>query len=150
MKQKIKIMVILVASIFIAGLISLSQIHKNNEILDLPKPTIIADTVRIDTFSENALIIELHELKMLAPNIVLAQAKLETGNFKSYLFKKSNNLFGFRNFNGYIKYDSWKSSVKAYKDWQTRKYKGGDYYDFLEHINYAEDTLYVYKLKQFQ
>jgi flagellum-specific peptidoglycan hydrolase FlgJ len=149
MENKFKIMVILVASIFIAGIITLYEVHKNEVIPELPKPTVTADTVKIDTFSENALILELHDLKVLAPNIVLAQAKLETGNFKSYLFKVSNNLFGFRNFNGYIKYSSWKESVKAYKDWQTRKYKGGDYYEFLENIKYAEDTLYVYKLKQF-
>lgn len=149
MENKFKIMVILVASIFVAGIITLYEVHIGEAQQELPKPTLVADTVRIDTFSENNLILEMHNLEMLAPNIVLAQAKLETGNFKSYLFRCSNNLFGFRNFNGYIKYESWKESVKAYKNWQTRKYKGGDYYDFLEYIKYAEDTLYVYKLKQF-
>lgn len=149
MENKFKLTILLVASIFVAGIITLYEVHKNEVQPELPKPTVVADTVRIDTFSENNLILELHDLKVLAPNIVLAQAKLETGNFKSYLFKCSNNLFGFRNFNGYIKYKHWKESVKAYKDWQSRKYKGGDYYDFLVNIKYAEDTLYVYKLKQF-
>lgn len=149
MEKKFKITILLVASIFVAGIITLYEVHLNEVQPELSKPTIIADTVRIDTFSENNLILEMHDLGILAPNIVLAQAKLETGNFKSYLFECSNNLFGFRNFNGYIKYDSWKSSVKAYKVWQTKKYHGGDYYDFLENIGYAEDTAYVYKLKQF-
>ena len=115
----------------------------------LPKPTLVADTVKIDTFSEANLILYMHELKIKAPNIVLAQAKLETGNFSSYLFEVSNNLFGFRGFRGYYKYENWQSSVVAYKEWQDKKYKGGDYFEFLESIGYATDSLYCYKLKQF-
>lgn len=115
----------------------------------LPKPTLLTDTVKIDTFSEANLILYMHELKIKAPNIVLAQAKLETGNFTSYLFEVSHNLFGFRGFRGYYNYKSWQCSVVAYKEWQDKNYKGGSYYDFLESIGYATDSLYCYKLKQF-
>lgn len=114
-----------------------------------PKPTLIADTVKIDTFSEANLILYTHELKIKAPNIVLAQAKLETANFTSYLFEVSHNLFGFRGFRGYHKYKNWQCSVVAYKEWQDKNYKGGDYFEFLESIGYATDSLYCYKLKQF-
>lgn len=112
----------------------------------------LKDTVVIkqDTFSEANLILALYELEIEEPEIVLNQAKLETGNFKSYLFKKSNNLFGFRNFNGYKVYKNWKCSVIAYKQWQSKKYKGGNYYTFLKNIGYAEDSLYIKKLKQFK
>lgn len=115
----------------------------------LPKPTLLTDTVKIDTFSEANLILYMHELKIKAPNIVLAQAKLETGNFTSYLFEVSHNLFGFRGFRGYYNYKIWQCSVVAYKEWQDKNYKGGSYYDFLESIGYATDSLYCYKLKQF-
>lgn len=115
----------------------------------LPKPTLLTDTVKIDTFSEANLILYMHELKIKAPNIVLAQAKLETGNFTSYLFEVSHNLFGFRGFMGYYSYKSWQCSVVAYKEWQDKHYKGGDYFEFLESIGYATDSLYCYKLKQF-
>ena len=115
----------------------------------LHKPTLLTDTVKIDTFSEANLILYMHELKIKAPNIVLAQAKLETGNFTSYLFEVSHNLFGFRGFRGYYNYKSWQCSVVAYKEWQDKNYKGGSYYDFLESIGYATDSLYCYKLKKF-
>lgn len=148
MKTKNLIIIFSILGIMILGLYRL-KVSSEEPIRELPKPTLIADTVKIDTFSEVNLVNYIHEVEIKAPNIVLAQSKLETGNFKSYLFEKSNNLFGFRNFNGYIKYNSWKQSVVAYKNWQAKKYKGGDYYDFLEDIKYAEDTLYCYKLKQF-
>lgn len=148
MKNKNLIIIFSILGIMILGLYRL-KVSSEEPVREIPKPTLIADTVKLDIFSEVDLVNYIHELEIKAPNIVLDQAKLETGNFKSYLFEKSNNLFGFRNFNGYIKYDSWKQSVAAYKNWQAKKYKGGDYYDFLEYINYAEDTLYVYKLKQF-
>jgi hypothetical protein len=134
MKIKNLAIIFSIVGIMALGLYRLS-VSSEEPVREIPKPTMIADTVKIDSFSENELILEMHDLKILAPNIVLAQAKLETGNFKSYLFQKSNNLFGFRNFNGYIKYESWKHSVAAYKNWQAKKYKG--------------DTLYCYKLKQF-
>lgn len=118
--------------------------------MEIHKPTITADTVRIDMFSEANLILYMHELCIKSPNIVLAQAKLETANFTSYLFITSNNLFGFRGWKGYYKYKNWKYSVLAYKNWQDKKYNGGDYYVFLKNINYAEDSLYIHKLKQFK
>ena len=107
------------------------------------------DSLKTDTFSEANLILLINELKIKEPNIVLAQSKLETGNFSSYLFLKSNNLFGFRGWSSYHKYDDWQSSVKAYKKWQDKNYKGGNYYSFLINVGYAEDSLYIQKLKQF-
>lgn len=41
---------------------------------------------------------------------------------------------------------SWEESVKAYKDYVQYKYKGGNYYDFLNKIGYAEDGNYVTKV----
>lgn len=85
-------------------------------------------------------------------NIVLAQAKLETGNFTSNVCLFYNNLFGLRKPDGsYYKFDKWQHSVKAYKDWIQSKYvPPNDYYDFLEDIGYAEDKDYINKLKEFE
>ena len=41
----------------------------------------------------------------------------------------------------------WTKSVRYYKRWQLRKYNGGDYYLFLKNVGYAEDTLYLKKIK---
>jgi hypothetical protein len=47
-------------------------------------------------FSEEELIQLIKDLNMKFPHIVLAQAKLETGNFDSNIFKENNNLFGMK------------------------------------------------------
>ena len=38
-------------------------------------------------------------------------------------------------------------SVKAYRDYVQYKYKGGDYFAFLDRIGYAEDKAYIEKLR---
>lgn len=83
------------------------------------------------------------------PDIVVSQAILETGFFKSDLCLNRNNLFGLFNSRtmDFYAFDHWTESVKAYKNKVQYRYKEGDYYDWLEHIGYAEDTLYVSKLK---
>lgn len=85
------------------------------------------------------------------PEIVYAQAILETGHFKSKLYKEANNLFGLYNSKDrrYYKFNHWSESVVAYKEWIQRKYKSSEnYYDFLDRINYASDPEYISKLKQ--
>ena len=149
MKNKTTIALIVLATVL--TYFSFNPININKEPkMEIHKPTITADTVRIDMFTEANLILYMHELCIKSPNIVLAQAKLETGNFNSYLFKVSNNLFGFRGWKGYHTYKTWQYSVIAYKNWQDKNYKGGSYYLFLTNIGYAEDSLYIYKLKQFK
>lgn len=77
------------------------------------------------------------------PEIVLAQAKLETGFYRSDVCKKHNNLFGLRHKNGYYKFNNWQESVTAYRDYVQYKYPGGDYFAFLENIGYAEEPNYT-------
>jgi hypothetical protein len=102
-----------------------------------------------DIFSANNLKSYIEDLNIKHPDIVYAQAKLETGHFKSSVFKKYNNLFGFRTKNGYIPDSTWKHSVRRYCRWQKKHYtKDIDYYVFLNRIGYAEDSVYTTKLKQ--
>jgi flagellum-specific peptidoglycan hydrolase FlgJ len=83
--------------------------------------------------------------------IVLKQAILETGNFKSRLCVQDHNLFGLYNSKQgrMFSFKHWSYSVKAYKTMIQYKYKEGeDYYYFLKRIGYAEDPDYIVKLKK--
>lgn len=85
------------------------------------------------------------------PEIVYAQAILETGHFKSVGCLKHNNLFGLYDSkkHRYCRFDHWTESVVAYKEWIQRRYEPpNDYYLFLKRIGYAKDPEYVNKLKQ--
>ena len=84
------------------------------------------------------------------PQIVYAQAVLETGHFKSDLCLNDNNLFGLYNSkkHRYYTFDHWTESVVAYLDYVQRRYKPpNDYYKFLLDIGYAKDPNYISKLK---
>ena len=85
------------------------------------------------------------------PNIVYAQAVLETGHFSSSVCQNKNNLFGlYDSKNGrYYEFEHWSESVIAYKNYIQSKYKSdSSYYRFLKSINYAQDPTYVNKVKQ--
>ncbi len=82
------------------------------------------------------------------PDIVTAQAVLETGHFESYSCRTRHNLFGLRYNHQYLIFDNWKESCDAYLSKIQYKYRGGDYYKFLDSIGYATDTSYIYKLKR--
>ena len=81
------------------------------------------------------------------PHIVLAQARLETGNFRSDRCRRDHNLFGMKRGRRYAKYSNWHESVKDYKQRISSRYKGSDYYTFLKRIGYAKDPAYQKKVK---
>lgn len=83
------------------------------------------------------------------PHIVLAQARLETGNFTSQRCRRDHNLFGIKHGKRYAKYRRWQDSVSDYKKRISIRYNGGDYYRFLQRIGYAEDAVYISKLRKF-
>jgi flagellum-specific peptidoglycan hydrolase FlgJ len=84
------------------------------------------------------------------PDIVLHQARLETGNFTSRAFTKLNNCFGFQMVAGeLIQFSTIEDCIEYYAWWQRSHYKGGDYYAFLDSIGYAIDPEYIKKLKEF-
>jgi hypothetical protein len=98
---------------------------------------------------ENLLAV-LQQYGVKFPQIVAAQALLETGYFTSRVCLENNNLFGLRcpSNGSYYTFNSWEESIKAYKDYVQYKYKGGNYYNFLDGIEYAEDGEYINKVKQ--
>ena len=84
------------------------------------------------------------------PAVVLAQARLETGNFKSDYYRRTRNLFGIKKGGKYAIYRNWRDSVMDYKRLVSSRYDGGSYYSFLRRINYASDPNYIEKLKKIQ
>ena len=100
--------------------------------------------------SKENLMNELKAQDVQFPEIVAAQALLETGNFKSYSCINRNNLFGLRKKDGtYMSFEHWTECVAAYKKYiQKWKHPPNDYYKYLDDLGYAEDTSYTTKLKQ--
>ena len=83
------------------------------------------------------------------PKIVLAQAILETGRFRSRVCNEYNNLFGLRHSKGYYSFDHWEESVIAYKNKVQYKRRDGEgYYSFLKRIGYASAPDYINKVRE--
>lgn len=90
------------------------------------------------------------------PKIVLAQAILETGWFRSQLCRNRHNLFGLTNpiTGKYYEFNHWTESVRAYYTKVQYRYSQKnhtnrsdvDYLKWLQQIGYAKDTKYVYKI----
>ncbi len=82
---------------------------------------------------------------ILYPKIVLAQAILETGWFRSSVCLNKHNLFGLTNprTGKYYEFNHWTESVRTYYTKVQYKYKGGNYLLWLDKIGYAEDPKYI-------
>ena len=83
------------------------------------------------------------------PKIVLAQAILETGRFRSRVCNENNNLFGLRHSKGYYVFDHWEESVIAYKNKVQYKHRDNEnYYAFLKRIGYASAKDYIERVRE--
>lgn len=156
--------IILKTILFTIGIIivygSGSQINRKKvEQLSIEEKLIIID--EYNEFSEEKLISKIEELNFRFPHIILAQAKLETGNFKSESFVGGNNIFGMKQAKsrantaqgtefGHAIYDTWKESLYDYalyyNAYLNKLKTESQYYSYLSQ-NYATDPEYVNKLK---
>ncbi len=83
------------------------------------------------------------------PKIVLAQAILETGHFRSRVCNVQNNLFGLRHSKGYYSFEHWEESVIAYKNKVQYKHRDNEnYYSFLNRIGYSTSKNYVRRVRE--
>jgi hypothetical protein len=115
-----------------------------------------------DTISD--AILYKHLVLMRAPHakIILAQAKLESANFTSYLYKNQRNFIGMKNprcrvttaggSDGIYKgYNTWQDCVNDYLFWQfshnVDRLSDVEYLSYLGGI-YAEDPNYIAHLKK--
>lgn len=146
----------------VAVVIGIIRVNDVSFISEETKAIILREADKANEFSPEKLKAYILELNIKFPHIVYAQAKLETGEFKSKIFKENNNLFGLKQAkrrpttnkgeeNGHAYYDNWKESVVDYGFYSARflcEIKTEDeYFQYLSQ-NYAEDPNYVVKLKQ--
>ena len=163
MRERVKdlIKVTLMVGLSILGItfmynLESNYISSNHEVISYADPPIVTDTIIpilgfMDKPAKEGLQEALEFYGVKHPDIVYAQAILETGHFKSTGCLEHNNLFGLYNSKAkrYCRFNHWSESVVAYKEWIQNKYKPPeDYYKFLSRIHYAEDPAYISKLKQ--
>lgn len=151
---------VLLSSILLLG-ITLGYVIKTTTISHFSDGT-YAISNNEEQFSEEKLQELLLEINIQHPKVVLAQAKLETFNFKSQVFKENHNLFGMKlpsvrtttakgeQYNHAI-YSNWRESVL---DYALRQCKYGSNIEtdeeYIKYLGdtYAEDQKYAHKLTE--
>lgn len=146
-----------------SGIIVGLLIYRLNQVKYISEETkaiIISESNKQNEFSPQKLKAYILELNVKFPHIVYAQARLESGNFKSEIFKTNHNLFGMKvatrrpttnkgEENGHAYYDNWKESVVDYAFYQAQYLSDvkteADYLQYL-HASYAEAPNYVEQL----
>lgn len=121
-----------------------------NSYVGIPLILFEDELCRIDTMSLNIqsfnAICELYNIR--EPEYVYAQAKLESGNFTSKVFRTKNNFLGLRGKNGYFSFDYWADCIRCYAGCVERHRKPDEeFLPFLRRRKYAEDEAYLYKVK---
>lgn len=145
------------------AVLGVSVYHLRCSVENIKPPEIkvvhVVSKEQLDFFSKSpqeGLMEALEYYGVKHPQIVYAQAILESNWFKSKLCVKDNNLFGLYNSKKqeYYTFNHWANSVEAYVRMVQYKYKGekeeppNSYYKFLQGIGYAKDVLYISKLKK--
>jgi uncharacterized FlgJ-related protein len=125
------------------------------------KTIIINEFDKQNEFSVDKLKDYISELNIKFPHIVLAQSQIESGHYKSRIFKENNNIFGMKQArqrptvskgteNNHAYYENWKQSVQDYAMYQakylSRLRTENEYLSYLGQ-SYAEDPNYVSKIR---
>jgi len=132
--------------------------------------------LRKEDTSIDKTISRLQEYKIRFPKVVLAQMILETGTFKSKIFKENHNPFGMKHnkrgfstgvknghanyphmsHKGYCTWECYDFAFMDYRNWQDKYLPDSvtteeQYLYYLDHLpgglRYAEDPLYTIKLR---
>jgi hypothetical protein len=153
----ILVFITLISIAFISGrylkLYSLDSLEKELIVLNIQTEK--------NKFSKEKFVSELKRLNIKYPYIVMAQSIVETGNWKSSIFKENHNLFGMKQAsvrintasgtqNNHAYYETWMESIYDYAFYQCRYLSNLQseeaYYAYLQN-SYAEDPNYVKILK---
>jgi hypothetical protein len=152
---------LLAKPILITALITSIFGYTAKQEVSIPEEQKLIVLKEVNRFSEERLVDEIAGLNFRFPHIVLAQAKLESNNFRSYLFKENNNMFGMKlassrltiangEEHGYASYESWSESLMDYALYYSSYLRNvkteREYYQFLSKF-YAEDVAYVSKIQ---
>ena len=136
-KKKVLLRDVYVSLIFSVGAIVLIMTQSigrdlNDELtikFHISKEKISYVNYQDSTINDSLLYSTIKNLRIPHAKIVFAQAKLESGSYKSELYKTNYNLFGMRyatkrptttnnEYMGYQMYDNWRESVLDYLIWQ--------------------------------
>jgi hypothetical protein len=113
-----------------------------------------------EDFSKDKLVVEIQKYSFKYPDIIMAQAIVESSHFKSPVFVQNHNMFGMRqamiristaqgsNLN-HAYYDSWKDCVAdraLYEAQYLSKLSRDQYFAYLDQV-YAEGSGYSQLLK---
>jgi hypothetical protein len=121
---------------------------------------VVLNNHQFNLFSKENLARLIYNLKIAHPDIVMAQAIIESGNFKSNIFKENNNLFGMKmpeyrkttaiGINrGHAVYRNWRESVIDYALWQGKRARYSTTNQYLRRLrSYAADPNYITKIKK--
>ena len=134
----------------------------------LYKTTILTEEARVivmrenNEFSRAKLKEYILQLNIKFPQVVLAQAELESGHFTSPIFKENHNFFGMKpaklrpttnkgENKGHAVFDTWRDCVVDYAFYSATYLNDmkseAEYLEYLRQ-NYAEDPNYVSTLKK--
>jgi len=155
------IVFILLISTFFLG-VKRGRMIKINNLTNYEKELIVLnidDT--LSDFSEKKLIILMKELNIKFPHIAIAQAKIESANYTSRIYRENNNLFGMKEANvrihtaqgtqyNHAYYNTWRESVYDYAFYQSRYLSGiKTEEEYLRYLgkSYAESPDYINALK---
>jgi uncharacterized FlgJ-related protein len=145
----------IVGLFFIVTLLSFMESPKVVYVPQKEKVYIVEYRDKPDKFTKEKLIQYLKDLNIKYPEVVYAQAVMESGNFTSKKFRDDNNLFGMRKAKSrctvaleggtYAKFKTWRESVIDYALYQTtfvKKIKSQS--EYINHLaeNYATGKAY--------
>lgn len=161
-----RILIYAVLSVLVvAGIVTAIMMTRINDVRFLTQETkeiIIKENSEKDAFTTDRLKAYILELNIKFPHIVYAQAQLESGEFKSHIFRENNNMFGMKcarirpstnkgEDNGHAYFQNWRDCVVDYALYQAAYLSDlkseSEYWEYLRQ-NYAEDPNYVDKLKK--
>lgn len=114
----------------------------------------VCDTsfLNVNELNDSILYLALVHYEVKYPKAVLAQAKLESGNYTSYHCRVGNNFLGLYNSRKkeYFSFSHWTDCLLKYKQcFQSKDLNYStdeEYIDYLLEIGYATDPLYKDKI----